>query len=240
MKMQALICNLPLVVIMSGAELPPTPKKPVTDIYHGVKVVDDYRWLENFNDPAVRAWANAENQYARAYLDALPARPALYEQLKRLRSYPSPRYRSLTVRHGALFALKYQPPKEQPLLVTLASPDDLASERVVVDPTQLDVTGTTAIDFYVPSTDAKLVAVSLSKGGSESGDVHVFEVATGKPIADVIPRVNGGTAGGSVAWNADSSWFLLHKISARYGTPRARHGLLPAGLLSPAGHKYGA
>src|SRR5208282_420879 len=80
-------------------------------------------------------------------------------------------------------------------------------ERVVVDPNQLDSKGTTAIDFYVPSTDGKLVAVSLSKGGSESGDVHVFEVATGKPLADVIPRVNGGTAGGSAAWNADSSGF---------------------------------
>jgi prolyl oligopeptidase len=193
--------------IMQAADLPATPKKPVTDVYHGVKVVDDYRWLEDFGDPAVRTWADAENRHARAYLDELPARAALYEQLKRLRSYPSPRYHSLTYRRAVLFALKQQPPKEQPLLVTLVSPDDASSEHVVVDPNQLDAKGTTAIDFYVPSTDGKLVAVSLSKGGSESGDVHVFEVATGRAIGDVIPRVNGGTAGGSVAWNADSSGF---------------------------------
>ncbi len=193
--------------IMQAADLPATPNKPVTDVYHGVKVVDDYRWLEDFNDPAVRAWADAENRYARAYLDALPARPALYEQLKRLLSYPSPRYRSLTYRNGILFALKEQPPKEQPFLVTLKSPDDQASEHVVLDPNQLDAQGTTAIDFFVPSTDGKLVAVSLSRGGSESGDVDVFEVTTGRPLADVIPRVNGGTAGGSVAWNADASGF---------------------------------
>src|SRR5208282_2050581 len=92
-------------------------------------------------------------------------------------------------------------------------------ERVVVDPNQLDSKGTTAIDFYVPSTDGKLVAVSLSKGGSESGDVHVFEVATGKPLAGVIPRVNGGTAGGSVAWNADSSGFYYTRYPR--GTERA-------------------
>ncbi len=194
-------------VIMQAADLPPTPKKPVTDVYHGVKVVDDYRWLEDFHNAAVRAWADNENRYARAYLDGLPERAELYEQLKRLRSYPSPRYRALIYRDGLFFALKQQPPKEQPFLVTLASPDDPASERVVVDPNQLDAQGTTAIDFYAPSTDGKLVAVSLSKGGSESGDVHVFEVATGKPLADVIPRVNGGTAGGSLAWNADSSGF---------------------------------
>ena len=59
----------------------------------------------------------------------------------------------------------------------------------------------------MPSTDGKYVAVSLSKGGSESGDVHVYDVETGKPRGDIVPRVNGGTAGGSVAWNADSSGF---------------------------------
>jgi prolyl oligopeptidase len=205
--------------IMQAGDLPATPKKPVTDVYHGVKVVDDYRWLEDFHDPAVRTWADAENRYARAYLDALPERAGLYEQLKQLRSYPSPRYRALTYRGGLFFALKQQPPKEQPFLVTLESPDDPASERSVVDPNQLDAQGTTAIDFYVPSTDGKLVAVSLSKGGSESGDVHVFEVATGKPLADVIPRVNGGTAGGSVAWNADSSGFYYTRYPR--GTERA-------------------
>jgi len=196
-----------LPAVMQGADWPATSKKPVTDVYHGAKVVDDYRWLEDFNDPAVRNWADAENRYSRACLDALPERAALYEQLKRLLSDPAPRYRLLTLRHGLFFALKQQPPKEQPALVTLASPDDPASERVVVDPNQLDAKGTTAIDFYVPSADGKLVAVSLSHEGSESGDVHVFDVATGKPLSDVIPRVNGGTAGGGLAWNADGSGF---------------------------------
>ena len=49
-----------------------------------------------------------------------------------------------------------------------------ASERVVIDPTQLDSSGTTVIDFYVPSIDGKYVAATLSKAGSESGDVHVY------------------------------------------------------------------
>jgi len=95
------------------------------------------------------------------------------------------------------------------MLVLLKSADDLESERVVLDPNQLDPTGGTEIDFFVPSLDAKYVAVSLSKGGSESGDVHVYEVASGKEIEAPIPRVNGGTAGGSVAWNADGSGFYF-------------------------------
>jgi len=155
----------------------------------------------------VRAWSAEQNRYARSYLDALPARTSLYERLKQLRSDPSPRYFALAYRRDLLFAIKRQPPKEQPFLVTLASPDTPASERVIVDPNQLDAKGTTAIDFYVPSLDGKYVAVSLSQGGSESGDVHVYEAAGGKPLGDVIPRVNGGTAGGSLAWNADGTGF---------------------------------
>jgi len=186
---------------------PVAPKKPVTDVYQGVSVTDDYRWLENYSDPAVRAWSDAQNQYARKYLDALAIRATLYDELKRLYSQPSPRYSGLQTRPGALFALKNQPPQEQPLLVLLKSADDLDSERVVLDPNKLDPTGGTEIDFFVPSLDAKYVAVSLSKGGSESGDLHVFEVATGKEVGAPIPRVNGGTAGGSVAWNSDGSGF---------------------------------
>src|SRR5579864_3360901 len=216
---EALLCSLLGGVAMQAADLPATPKKPVTDIYHGVKVVDDYRWLEDFSNSEVHAWADAENHHAREYLDALPERAPLYEQLKRLLSYPSPRYSAITHRRNLFFALKQQPPEEQRALVTLASLDDLASERVVVDPNQLDTKGTTAIDFYVPSTDGKLVAVSLSHGGSESGDVHVFDVATGKARPDVIPRVNGGTAGGSVAWNADGSGFYYTRYPR--GTERA-------------------
>ena len=106
-----------------------------------------------------------------------------------------------------MFALKLQPPKNQPFLITLASAEKPGSERTIVDPNQLNAKGTTAIDFFVPSRDGRLVAVSLSEGGSEDGTVHVYETANGKELSDVIPRVNGGTAGGSVAWNADASGF---------------------------------
>ena len=50
-----------------------TPKKPVTDEYQGVKVEDNYQWLENDADPAVKAWSDTQNQKTRAYIDKLPA-----------------------------------------------------------------------------------------------------------------------------------------------------------------------
>jgi hypothetical protein len=61
--------------------------------------------------------------------------------------------------------------------------------------------------FAVPSVDGRYLAASLSSGGSESGDVHVYETATGQPLPDVIARVNYATAGGGLVWNTDSSGF---------------------------------
>jgi len=196
-----------LAAAIALAQPPATPKKPVTDTYNGVQVTDDYRWLENSSDSAVRKWSDSENAYARKYLDSLPQRAAILDDLKKLYSQPGPSYYALQTRPSGLFAMKNQPPKEQPMLVLLKSADEPGSERVLLDPNQIDSAGGTEIDFFVPSIDGKYVAVSLSKGGSESGDVHVYETASGREIGAPVPRVNGGTAGGSVAWNADGSGF---------------------------------
>ena len=204
----AVILVISLSAIGSPANLPPlpeTPKKPVTNEYYGIKVIDDYRWLENFDDPVVREWSDEENAYARAFLSNLLFRDEIYKRLQQISSQESPNYFRLRYNHGLLFALKSQPPKQQPFLVTLKSPDDLASEKIIVDPNVLDTSGTTAIDFYVPSLDGKLVAVSLSQKGSEDGTLHIYEVASGKELPDQIPRVNFATAAGSVAWNSDAS-----------------------------------
>jgi prolyl oligopeptidase len=204
-----------------SADAPPaSPKRPVTDTYHGVPVTEDYRWLEDGSSPEVRQWTEAQNVYARRYLDALPARSALAEQLQKLMTHPSARYSDLTLRRGVIFALLTQPPKQQPMVVSLNNLDDPASAHVIVDPNALDATGHTAIDFFVPSTDGRYVAVSLSAGGSESGDARVFETATGKPLPDLIPRVNGGTAGGSLAWNEDSSGFYYTRYPREGDRPK--------------------
>ena len=210
------------------APIPATPKKPVTDEYQGVQVVDDYRWLESSTDPQVRNWSGQQNARTRAYLDRLPSRAAIVERLNQLNAssstsafVPSPRYSSLISRGGMLFALKTQPPKRQPYLVALASPDDPDSARTVVDPNVLDPSGSTTIDFYEPSLDGKLVAKLSSRGGTEDGTVCVFEVAAGNQIADSVPRVNGATAGGSVAWNRDATGFWYSRYPREGERPAA-------------------
>ena len=60
--------------------LPDTPKKPVTDEYHGVKVVDNYRWLDSADDPAVKKWTEAQNKHTRAILDQFPQMAALQKR----------------------------------------------------------------------------------------------------------------------------------------------------------------
>ena len=102
--------------------------------------------------------------------------------------------------------------------MVLDGPANLASERTVLDPLALDPKGGTSIDWYVPSRDAALLAVSLSSSGSERGDVHVYETATSKQVAEVVPGVNYGTAGGSVAWAPDASGFYY----TRYPRPGER------------------
>lgn len=191
--------------LIASDPAPKTAKKPVTDEYQGQKIQDDYQWLENDNDPAVKKWSDAENQRTRGYLDKLPDRAAIEKQLTEWYAKTSPSYSGLTSRPGILFALKFQPPKQQQMLVTLSSADDLKSEKMLLDPNVLDTKGTTAIDWFAPSRDGKYVAISISKGGSEDGTLHIYETATGKALPDSIAHVQFPTAGGSAAWNADGT-----------------------------------
>jgi prolyl oligopeptidase len=202
-----------------AAAAPPTEKKPVTDEYHGVKVVDDYRWLEEAGSPAVKAWTEAQNQHSRAWLNARSDREGIAAKLVALYAKDTPSHSGIVFRSnrvgsetqqgliggGVLFALKFQPPKQQRLLATLNSADDLASEKVVLDPNELEPKGQVAMDWFVPSPDGKLVAVCLSEHGSEDGTLHFYRTETGERLPDRIPRVQYPTGGGSVAWTSDSS-----------------------------------
>jgi prolyl oligopeptidase len=198
---------LAVVGAAQAPSLPPpaTAKHPVTDVYHGLTVTDNYRWLEDGNDPAVKRWSAAENNRTREYLDHLPARAAIKERLQELITGGSVRYFGLAYRGGTLFAMKDQPPRQQPFLVGMRSAEQPSTEKVIIDTNTMGEN--IAIDFYVPSLDGKLVAASLSENGSEDGAARIFDVGTGKELGDRVPRVNFGTAGGSIAWKADGSGF---------------------------------
>jgi prolyl oligopeptidase len=204
------ICILSLGAFAQSPAIPKppaTPRHPVTDEYQDVKVTDDYRWLENWDDPAVRQWSAAENARTREYLDHIPARAAIKERLHQLAAASSASYYDLQFRAGMLFAERYQPPQQQPTLVVMDSADDPASAKVIFDPNSSSAKGSLSVDFYLPSFGGKYVAAALSENGSEDSSARIFEVATGKELGDVVPRVNFATGGGSIAWKADSSGF---------------------------------
>jgi prolyl oligopeptidase len=186
---------------------PPTTQKIVTDTYHGVPVSDPYRWLENAADPAVHEWSAAQDKRTRGYLDALPQRDPIYRQLLRQISATSSSYHSLHAAGGQIFALYDQPPKQQSMIAVLTHAADPAQAHVIVDPNTMNPKGTTAIDWFVPSPDGKLLAVSLSDNGSEDGTLHLFDAASGKEIGAPIPRVQYPTGGGSLAWRGDAGGF---------------------------------
>ena len=221
LSLLATAAALTLSNVSLAEHAPDTPKKPVATEYNGLTVEDPYQWLENDDDSQVKAWSSAQNQRTRKYLDSLPDRAAIEKQLSDWYAKTSPSYFSLVSRPGILFAMKFQPPKQQPMLVTLASADDLKSEKIVLDPNVLDTKGATTIDWFVPSLDAKCVAVSLSTGGSEDGTLHFYETATGKALPDAIAHVQYPTAGGSAAWNADGTGVYYTRFPRKGERPDA-------------------
>ena len=199
-------CHLACLIAVLQAQQPPSAaKRPVTDMYHGVPVVDNYRWLENSSNTEVKNWVAEENRYTREVLGRLPNREALRAELSAAFQKRGVVYGQLQWAGGKLFGLRFSPGRQQPELVMLPS---LESEEadIIFDPQKMSVNGQISIDFFQISHDGRLVAISLSRLGSESGDVHIFETGTGREMPDdVIPRVNNGTAGGSIAWNSGNT-----------------------------------
>ena len=236
MKRAWLGACLPLVVLACGAEAPPpqppaplpveagvfapkprlgpalAAKHPVTHTYFGLTVVDDYEWLEDAKSLETQAFIDVQAAHARTTLDAYPDRSAIRARVATLLGQSSPDF--LTVEHAGrmLFVLVSQPPKPQAVLTTRNENADATSEHVVLDPQVLDPTGKTTIDWFVPSPDGNTVAISLSKNGSESGDVHFVDTASGQDKGEVIAHVQNGTAGGSVAWNENATgvWYTRY------------------------------
>ncbi len=203
----------------TAESVPPRAEaRPITTTYHGIEVVDPYQWLEHPEDPAVRAWSEAQNEYARRHLSALPGTSRIRERVRAIMAAPVRNHSALEPRGDRIFAIESRPPHEQPLLVVMNSLDTPDDARIVLDPQTLDASGAVTIDFVEPSPDGRLVAVSLSRGGSERGDIHFFEVDTGRQVHEVIEHVNGGTAGGDLAWMPDSSGVFY----TRYPRPGER------------------
>ena len=102
---------------------PATTQKPVTDVIHGVEIIDPYRWLEGDNanvmeqgavTPEVAAWTDAQNAYTRAVLDQAPGRAAIETRLRELLEVGT--VTAPAIRGQRYFYSKQEGKQEQPVI----------------------------------------------------------------------------------------------------------------------------
>ena len=187
--------------------------KPVADIFHGTRVIDNYRWLEKADSPATMKWVAEENAYTRAILDPLPRRDAIHQRLTELLSIGNVTAPVIAGRH--YFYTRRDGMQNQPVLYVRDAVN--GPDRVLVDANSLAADGTVALDWFQPSENGKYVAYGTSAAGSEMSTLHVIETRTGTILPDTIER----TRAASIAWLNDNSGFYY----TRYPTP----GDVPAG-----------
>ena len=217
----ARVTLLSLTIAPAGwAQLPvvPTARVQVTNYYQGIPITEDNQWLEQSTNAAVRDWTRRQNERTRAYFEKLPFYDGLSQALEELITEESASYDLAYKRGETIFALRNKPPAQQPVLVRLKSVFPPALRKVVFDPNLWNTNGTTAMDWFVPSPDGRLVAVCLSENGSENGTLHFFETDTGRHLPDIIRSVQYPTGGGSAAWNANDT----HIFYTRYPRPGER------------------
>jgi prolyl oligopeptidase len=190
---------------------PETPSSNVVDALHGEVVPDPYRWLEDGTTPETRRWTEQQNAVTEAYLAAVPGRERIGRRLEELLGIgvlgtPTPK-------RGRYFYLRRDGRQNQPVLYWRDGVD--GADRVAVDPNALNEAGTTALDWYYPSEDGRLLAYGLSEDGNEESVLHLLEVGSGRDLPDRIPRMRAA----SVAWLPDGTGFYYTRYPAPEEVP---------------------
>jgi prolyl oligopeptidase len=205
--MRSLCLLLPLIPLLAAGaswNYPAALRSEHVDDYHGTKVADPYRWMEELDSPETRAWIAAERQLTSDALAKIPERAAIRARLTQLWNYP--KFGLPTKRGGHYFFTKNDGLQNQSALYvqdTLTAPP-----RVLVDPNRLSTEGTVALAAVSGSPDGKWLAYGLASAGSDWQEFHLCEVATGKAAPDLIKWAKFS----GISWTQDSAGFFY----ARY------------------------
>jgi prolyl oligopeptidase len=188
---------------------PAAKKAAQVDDYHGTRVADPYRWLEDLDTADTKAWVEAQNRLTDAYLAEIPARQKIKERLTKLWNFE--RY-GIPFREGdRYFYTKNDGLQNQSVLYTVRSLSD--EPRVLLDPNKLSADGTVALAGTAISRDGKLMAYGLSASGSDWAEWRVRNVETGQDMPDHVKWVKFSGA----SWTADGKGFFY----SRYDEPKA-------------------
>ncbi|MHA1935104.1 MAG: prolyl oligopeptidase family serine peptidase [Candidatus Thorarchaeota archaeon] len=174
---------------------PETRRDDVIDDYHGVKVQDPYRWLEDTSNPEVQEWIDQQNKLTKAILKSYPGGDVVRKRTKHLLAHES--MSNLVIREtkeGTRFFYMYKHPEiSQPMLCY--QDRERGERRELVNTIKLKPDGSLSIDWFFPSWDGRYVAYGLSESGTEDSVLHVFDLATNDKLQDEIPRTGWALLG---------------------------------------------
>jgi len=183
---------------------PKAPRSDTIEDYHGTKVADPFRPLEDLDAPATRTWVEAENQVTFRYLESIPERGTIRRRLTELWDFE--RY-GPPVQEGGRYFFQYNTGlQNQGVLYTTDSLD--ASPRVLLDPNTLSADGTVALADSRVSRDGRYLAYGIASAGSDWNEWMVRDVATGKDLADHLKWIKFS----GVAWSSDGHGFFYGRF----------------------------
>jgi prolyl oligopeptidase len=195
----------------------PTARRSAqSEEFHGIKVEDPYRWMEDIDSPETRAWVDAQSKLSRGYLDAIPGREEIAGRLRAIWNFE--RW-TPPVHHGESWFYSHNDGLQNQSVVYVTT-DPTSPGHVLLDPNTLSSDGTLALRETAVSADGRLFAYALSEAGSDWQIWHVRDVRTGKDLADTLRWSKAG--GGS--WRKDGSGFYY----TAYDAPTAGMGLKAA------------
>jgi prolyl oligopeptidase len=182
---------------------PPTRTVDVVDDYHGRKVADPYRWLEDLESADTAAWVAAQNKVTFGYLDSLPGREQIRRRLTELWDY---RRTGLPVLEaGQIWFQQNSGLQRQAPLYRQSAPS--AQPSLVIDPNTLSPDGSVQMAQWSPSPDGRHLAYTLAKGGSDVQDIRVRDLGTGRDLPHTVRNIKFSGLG----WTRDGKGFFYSR-----------------------------
>ncbi len=201
-----------LATVLFAQEAAPyvaTRKIDHMDDYHGTKVADPYRWLEDETSPETAAWIEAQNAVTFPYLEQIPNREALRARVMELNDYE--RYGAPARKGPYFFFSKNEGLQNQSVLHIQEGLQ--GAPEVLLDPNAWSADGTVQLAAFEPSKDAKYAVYGLSQSGSDWQQYKVMELATKRTLEDNVEWAKVS----QVAWQGDGFYY------SRYPEPPEGH-----------------
>lgn len=188
-----------------GLTYPTTRTVDHVDVYHGTKVADPYRWLEDDTSAETAQWVEAQNKVTFAYLEKIPYREPLRKRLMALFDYA--KFSAPSRRGEYYFFSKNDGLQNQSVLYIQRGLT--GTPEVLIDPNTWSEDGTVRLTTFAPSKDGKLAVYGVSRSGSDWQEYNVLDLTTRKPLADKVEwvKVSG------VAWRGNGFYY------SRYPAP---------------------